>query len=440
MDGKILFLTRAGRMFAYGFLAVVLVLYLAAVGLSDGQIGLLLTLTLAGDTVMSLVMTTTADRIGRRTMLAAGAGLMAGAGVVFAFTEQWWLLLAAATVGVISPSGYEVGPFLSIEQAALAQVVDPRRRTRTFAWYNLTGSLATATGALCGGWLAGGLQGAGWSAVSSFRVLLVGYAVVGAGLLGMFCFLTAAVEVNTAPLRSRLVETENQASKATQAWRCLGLFKASKGGGPRTWLGLGESRKVVFKLSGLFALDAFGGGFVLQSILAYWFVRRFGANEQMLGSIFFGANLLAAISSLSAAWLAERIGLIRTMVFTHIPSNVLLMLVPLMPNVEWAIAVLMLRFSISQMDVPTRQSYTMAVVRPEERSAAAGVTGVARTTGASVAPLFTGLLLGNAALMNVPFFVAGGLKIVYDVLLYRSFVKVRLEEERGRSQELGVRN
>jgi MFS family permease len=192
-----------------------------------------------------------------------------------------------------------------------------------------------------------------------------------------------------------------------------------------------RSAKVVLRLSGLFAMDAFGGGFVIQSMLAYWFYLRFGTNEAMLGAIFFGANLLAGVSALAASAIAARIGLVNTMVFTHLPSNVLLMLVPLMPTLPLAILVLLLRFSISQMDVPTRQSYTMAIVPPEERAAAAGITGTARSVGAAVAPICAGVLLGIPALMNGLFFLAGGFKIVYDLLLLRSFRQVKPPEETG---------
>ncbi|MBI3762408.1 MAG: MFS transporter, partial [Chloroflexi bacterium] len=195
---------------------------------------------------------------------------------------------------------------------------------------------------------------------------------------------------------------------------------------------LHRSRGVVFRLAALFSLDAFAGGFIVQSIVAYWFHVRFGAQPAALGGIFFGANVLAGLSALTAARVAERFGLINTMDFTHIPSNILLMLVPLMPNLPLAIAVLLVRFSISQMDVPTRQSYTLAVVAPDERSAAAGVTGIARTIGASLAPVFVGPMLASAALMSVPFFLAGGLKIVYDLSLYRSFRSHRPPEEAKR--------
>jgi predicted MFS family arabinose efflux permease len=193
---------------------------------------------------------------------------------------------------------------------------------------------------------------------------------------------------------------------------------------PTGRFGLGQSRGPVVKLASLFALDAFGGGFVVQSFAAYWFHLRFGVDVATLGGVFFGANLFAAVSALLASRLAARLGLVNTMVFTHLPSNILLILVPLMPTLPLAILMLLLRFSISQMDVPTRQSYTMSIVRPEERSAAAGVTGVARTTGAAIAPTFAGMLFANASLIAIPFYIAGTCKIVYDLLLYRAARKL----------------
>jgi MFS family permease len=404
-DGRLLFLTRFTRLFAYGALSVVLVLYLTQLGLSESQTGLLLTLTLVGDTFVSLFLTTRADRIGRRRMLIAGAFLMAGAGLMFAVTGNFLALIIAGTIGVISPSGNEVGPFLSIEQAALSHVVPSRSRTAAFAWYTLAGSFATAIGSLFGGILPEALQRAAIAPLGGYRAVVVLYAALGI-LLALFFFrLSPATEVRT--------PEEN-----------AGAADASS-------LGLGRSRAVVLKLSGLFAIDSFGGGFVAQSFAAYWFYLKFHLNPGSLGAIFFGANVFAGISALLASRLAQRFGLVKTMVFTHLPSNILLILIPLMPNLPLAIAVLLLRFSISQMDVPTRQSYTMAIVRPEERSAAAGVTGVARTIGASMAPVFVGLMFARPALISLPFFTAGTLKIVYDVLLYRGFSRLRPPEEAG---------
>lgn len=402
LDGYLLFTTRIVRLFAYGFLSVVLVLYLAQVGLSEAQIGLLLTLTLIGDTLISLWITTNADRIGRRRMLVVGAALMLLAGILFALTREFVFLVIAATIGVISPSGNEVGPFMAIEQATLSQIVSDERRTYLFAWYNLVGSFATAVGALCGGGLAQALRDAGAAPLDSYRAVVGGYAAMGLVLGTLFARLSSGVE---APVAS------NAPASASR-------------------FGLHRSRKVVIRLSALFSLDAFAGGLVIQSLLAYWFHTRFGVESGLLGGIFFGANLLAGTSALLAARIAAKIGLINTMVFTHIPSNVLLMLVPLMPNLTLAIAVLLLRFSISQMDVPTRQSYTVAVVSPDERSAASGVTGVARSVGASLAPVLTGPLLADPALSSVPFFLAGGLKIVYDLLLYNNFRAIKPPEEK----------
>jgi MFS family permease len=392
-DVALLFSARSVRLFAYGALSVVLALYLHDQGLTGAQIGLLFTLTLAGDAGISLWITTTADRIGRKKMLLLGAGLMILAGVIFSMTGDPVLLMCAAIIGVISPSGNEIGPFLSLEQAALSQLLPSEQRTGAFAWYNLAGSLATACGALAGGLLSRGLRSAGFSELSSYKAVILGYAVCGVVLFLFFLFLSSAIEAAASvPVRGRV-------------------------------LGLHQSKGVVMKLSALFALDAFAGGFVIQSMVAYWFHIKFGIEAGTLGSIFFGANLLAGVSALLAVKIASRIGLINTMVFTHIPSNILLCFVPFMPNLALAITVLLLRFSISQMDVPTRQSYTMAVVAPDERSAASGVTGIARSIGAAVSPALSGVFLIYPVFFSAPFLVAGGLKIVYDLLLYRSFRK-----------------
>jgi MFS family permease len=315
-------------------------------------------------------------------------------------------LILAGTIGVISPSGNEAGPFLSIEQAALSHIVPSASRTEVFAWYTLAGSLATAFGALCGGFVTQALQRTSMAPVASYRVVVLMYAAFGMLLAFLFTRLSVLVEVDEIS------------------------------GGPISTAGIGNifgiarSRNVVLKLSSLFALDSFAGGFVVQSFAAYWFYLRFGVRPATLGAIFFWANVFAGISALAASRLAGRIGLVRTMVFTHLPSNVLLILVPLMPNLSLAVLVLLLRFSISQMDVPARQSYTMAVVPADERSAVGGFTAVARTTGAAISPLFAGFLFARPSLISVPFFIAGSLKIVYDLMLYRGFVTIQPPEER----------
>ena len=412
-----LFATRVVRLFAYGFLSVILVLYLAEVGLSGGEIGLLLTMTLVGDTGISLGLTTSADRVGRKRMLLAGAALMTLGGLVFALTDNFLLLLLAATIGVLSPSGNEVGPFLAIEQAALAQTVAAEERTRMFAWYHLAGSFATAAGSLACGVFVQFLQAQAIPPVQSFRVVLFGYAAAGMLLALLFLRLSPAAEA-AAPV---------PAAVPPEMVHRRGI------------LGLHRSRNMVLKLSALFALDAFAGGFVLQSFVAFWFHVRFDADSSTLGGIFFGANLLAGVSALAAAAIARRVGLLNTMVFTHVPSNLLLVLVPLMPTLPLAVAVLLLRFAISQMDVPARQSYTAAVVSHDERSAAAGVTGIARTAGAALSPVLAGPLLGNPGLAGIPFIVAGLLKLLYDGLLYRLFRGVVLPEEVAKHTARGDR-
>jgi MFS family permease len=402
-DGWLLFVTRFARLFAYGSLSVILVFYLIGLGLTEVQSGLVLTLTLAGDVVVSLFLTTRADRIGRRRMLIIGAVLMAAAGFAFASTHNLFFLILAGTIGVISPSGNEVGPFLSIEQAALSHIVPATARTEVFAWYTMAGSLATALGALFGGFVTQALQQTSMSPVASYRAVVLVYAALGILLAFIFARLSPMVEVG---------------SSANGAVSSTGNI-----------FGITRSRNIVLKLSGLFALDSFAGGFVVQSFAAYWFYLRFGVQPATLGAIFFWANVFAGFSALVASRIAARVGLVRTMVFTHLPSNILLILVPLMPSLSLAVMVLLLRFSISQMDVPARQSYIMAVVPAEERSAAGGFTGVARTTGAAISPLFVGFLFAKPSLISAPFFIAGTLKIVYDLLLYKAFVTIHPPEE-----------
>jgi MFS family permease len=396
-DVRRLFATRIIRLFAYGCISLILSIYVQQLGYSNRQIGFLLSMTLVGDTVISLWLTTSADRLGRKRVLIAGSGLMVLGGLVFAWTGNFWILLAAATIGVISPSGNEVGPFLAVEQAALAQTVPAETRTWTFAWYNLVGSLATAGGSLACGYFVQGLARGHAPTVENYRIVLYAYALFGFVLAIVFAGLSE----------------RSEASLITP-----GLSR---------FLGLHRSRNVVLRLASLFALDAFAGGLIIQSLMVLWFHSRFGAEPATLGAIFFGANILAGISALAAAAIAKRIGLLNTMVFTHVPSNGLLILIPFMPTLESAVAILFLRFSISQMDVPARQSYTAALVSPDERSAAAGITGVARTIGAAVSPAIAGLMLSTPGLDGGPFIAAGILKLLYDGLLYFSFRRVNVQ-------------
>jgi len=398
-DGRLLFLTRILRLFGYGFLSVILVIYLKSIGLSQDQVGWLLALTLVGDAVISLGISLIADTVGRKYMLRVGALLMVFAGILFAFTDNFAFLLLAAVIGVISPSGNEVGPFLAIEQASLSHLVGDDKRTGVFAWYNLLGFCATALGALMVGVFFKTLTGLRLDVLTSYKIIVLIYGVLGLVLWFLFGRLSGKIEVNAQEKPLNFTELLNSR------------------------LGIHQSLPLVLQLSSLFALDAFAGGFIMQSLLAYWFHVRFGADIAVLGVLFFGANLFAGVSSLLAVRLARRIGLINTMVFTHLPSNVLLVLVVFMPNLTWAGIVFLLRCTISQMDVPARQAYLMAVVAPSERSAAGGIANVARTLGASFAPLLALPLLGTPTLAGIPIILAGGLKIIYDLLLFYNFKK-----------------
>ena len=391
-----LFATCGVRSFAYGFLSVVLGLYLDAIGLTTTAIGWIFTAALAGGAVMTIVITTVADSFGRKTLLILGAVLMATAGWVFAISNDPLVLTLAAIFGTISPSGKEVGPFLSIEQAILPETTQDQHRTTVFSAYNLIGSLCGALGAL-----AVGLPSLfSLPQITGYRFLVWGYVICAVVMMVLFGLLSPAIEAKAKTVSQKRV------------------------------IGVQRSRGIVAKLAGLFALDAFAGGFIVQSIVAYWFYLRYKTDLNALGGIFFGTNLLAALSFLAAPAIARRFGLLNTMVFTHLPSNVLLLLVPLMPNLELAVVMLLVRNLLSQLDVPTRQSYTMAVVDPDERAASAGILSVARNAGAALAPLFTGPILAVPSL-GLPFLLAGGLKIIYDLWIFAVFRKVKPPEEKN---------
>jgi len=390
---------RVVRRFASGAVSIVLVLFLAEAGFEPWRIGWLLTLALAGDAALSLAVSAWADRCGRRRTLVAGAVLFAATGAVFATSEGFVWLAAAATAGVLSPTGKDSGALLAVEQAALAECRPAAGRTRAFAWFEFAASLAGAAGALAAGWIAGGLETAGWPALPAYRAVFAGHAALGLVLVVLARGLSPAVEPST-----------------------------RSGPGPATRRGLHRSRPTVVALAGLFAVDAFAGGLILQTVMAYWLALRFGASRPTIGTLVFGMGVLSACSAPASAWVAARLGLVRTMVYTHAPSNVLLTLLPWSPTFTWAAAVLLLRASVSQMDVPTRRSYVVGVVEPDERVAAAGLTSVARTLGATGGPAVTGLLL--ALWSGAPFAAAGVIKLVYDALVFRWFRHLEPPEER----------
>ncbi|MBI3997837.1 MAG: MFS transporter [Armatimonadetes bacterium] len=387
---------RAVRTFAYGFQSVLLGVYLKQAGFTPGQVGLVLTATLLGSAALTALFTATADRYGRRRMLQLSALFMAGSGAAFAFTTAYPILILASLTGTVGATSGEVGPFLSLEQAILPQTCPAERRTRLFSYYNLLGALAGSLGALFAGTPALLQRGLGLDAPTAFKTMFLTYGAMALVALWLFARLSPGVEAAADP-------------------------------GVRT--GLRRSRGIILKLSGLFAIDHLAGGLVIQSLIAFYFHLRWGVGPEVLGPIFLGVGLLQAASFYAAGRLAERIGLINTMVFSHLPSNILLMAIPLASSLPWAIALLLARHALSQMDVPTRQSYVVAVVDPEERIAATGVTNIVRTVSQAITPVISGVAMQVVGL-GVPFLVGGGMKIVYDLLLLAMFRSVRPPEER----------
>jgi MFS family permease len=387
-DTTILFATRAVRMYGFGAISIVIALYLAQRGLSSSVIGWVFTLALAGDALISIGVTRVADRFGRRKLLLVSSALIAMAGLGFAFTGNVVLLILTAIIGTISPNGNEVGPFQALEQASLSEISNSTGRTRLFGWYQMTGSLATAFGALSAGWIVQTWHRQGASKLEAYQVILVAYAITGAVLALLFSRLSQKIEL-------KKISSEIK-------------------------VGLNKSRSVVLRLCALFMIDSFGSSLVMQGLTVYWLEQRYGVNPATLGGIFFATNLVAAFSNPIAARLAERIGLINTMVFTHIPANIFLLLFPFAPNLETAIALLIARFCLSQMDVPARTAYVMGVVEPEERSATAGLTQQAKFLGTMLGPVLTGMMFA-AGWWNLPFVLGGVLKISYDLALYQGF-------------------
>jgi MFS family permease len=396
-DAGILLLARGVRAFGDGFVSVLLPVYLLALGFEGWQVGAVTTATLVGSAALTIWLGLVAHRYRRRSLLYGGAGLMVATGAAFAGFTDFWPLLIVAFVGTINPSSGDVSLFLPLEQALLPQTAGDRQRTALFARYSLVGSLVGACGALVVGlpeWVAGTTA---LGERRAFQGMFLLYGALGVGAFLLYRRLSPRIE----PAATERAETA-----------------------------LRESKGIVYRLAALFSLDAFGGGFVVQSLLALWLFERFDLSTATAGTIFFWMGLASAASFLAAVPLAARIGLINTMVFTHLPSNLFLILVPFMPTLPLAILFLLLRSALSQMDVPTRNSYVMAVVTPAERPAAASVTSVPRSLATAASPLLAGWLLGLST-FGWPLVIGGALKAVYDVLLLVKFATVRPPEERG---------
>ena len=399
-DGKLLLWARTVRTFSYGFLSVILAIYLKLIGFNEILIGVVLTVTLVNSVIFNLLSSAYADRIGRKKILTLYAGLMVISAVIFFFTNDYVALIIAALIGTINVTGSEVGAFLSLEQAILPQTVNNiKKRNSIFALYNMVGTFAMSGGVLVSGLPSFLEQHYGLDQISAIKTLFVFYAILALVVMAIYLILSKGVEIQ--PKNGQSIP-QNKISPQT--------------------------RGIITKLSSLFAVDSFGGGFVIQSIVAFWFYSRFGADLTMLSYIFSAAGVLTAVSFLLATKIASKIGLVNTMVFTHIPSNILLILLAFAPNFSVGILLYLARMSLSQMDVPTRQSYIVAIVNENERVAAAGITNTSRNVAQAVSPSLAGGVIQILSL-SAPFVVGGILKIAYDIGIFASFRKIKPPEE-----------
>jgi MFS family permease len=415
-DGKLLLAARTIRTFAYGFLSVVLAIYLKLIGLGDLYIGLILTATLVNSVIFTLIASFYADRIGRRKTLIVYAALMSLSGAIFFVTTNYIALIVSALIGTINVTGTETGAFLSIEQAILPQTSnDIKKRNTLYAIYNMVGTFAMSAGILLSGLPRIFVQQYGLNQIESIRPLFLLYSITGLGVLGIYFLVSKGVEIDL----GRSDNNNNNQKILTNLSKPMKQALSPK------------SKEIVGKLSALFAIDSFGGGFVIQSIVSFWFFTKFGADLTNLSYIFSVAGVLTAFSFLVSAKIADRIGLINTMVFTHIPSNILLILVAFAPTFPLAIALYLARMALSQMDVPARQSYIVAAVNEDERTAAAGITNISRNVSQSISPSLAGYILQSLSYLSAPLVIGGVLKIVYDITLYFNFKNKEKSDERG---------
>jgi MFS family permease len=392
-DAKRLIFTRALRGLGDGFVSVYLAAYLELLGFSAVQIGAIVTAMLVGSAVFTLLAGLASHKISARRVLFAAALLMGLTGAGFAASSGFWLLFFIAFVGTLNPNASDVSVFLPTEQAILAGEASAKDRTALFARYTLGGSLFGAFGALMSGLPEAAARHLGWTLEDAFRAGFVLYMVLAVVIAAIY----GRLEHGTSP-------------------------SATNGSAP-----LQKSRSVVARLTTLFAIDAFGGGFVIDSLVVLWLFRRFDLSLQVVGAVFFGTRMLAALSQLVSPRLAERFGPVKTMVFTHIPASAFLVLAALMPTASLAVTLLLLRMAFASMDVPVRQAYVMSVVPVEERAAAASMTSVPRSLAGAVSPLIAGSLL-QLTTFGWPLLIGGGLKITYDILLLVQFRHVRPAE------------
>ncbi|KLU86844.1 hypothetical protein MAPG_05852 [Magnaporthiopsis poae ATCC 64411] len=442
---------RAVRLTAYGSSTLVLLPHLRALGASEAQCGVFLSLTLAGDTLLSLLLTLVADALGRRAVLAAGAAVMALSGLAFVLSESYWVLLAAAVLGVISPTANETGPFRSIEESVVAQLTAPTDRADVYAWYKLLGFAAVAVGMAAGGWLVQLLQDRqGWSEVAAYQAVFASYAACGLVKFLLCLFLTAESEAQpdnhggdaaAEGEREPLLGGGSEENRSHDAQATAAGPEQQQQQPPRQQQRKGllallpeigrESRIVVINLCLLFTLDSFASSLVSVSWISYFFKSRHGLEPGALGSVFFVTGIIGALSMLVAASLARRIGNINTMVFTHLPSSIMLALIPLGP-LHVALIFLFLRHCTASMDVGPRSAFLAAIVLPSERTAVLGILNTTKTLGQSLGPLITGVL-ADRGFFWVAFVLAGSLKASYDIgmlVLFKNHEREKAELER----------
>ncbi|KAJ9654773.1 hypothetical protein H2198_006212 [Neophaeococcomyces mojaviensis] len=431
-DVKVLCMQRFVRLAAYGASTLILVLYLVELGNSVSRTGLFMTLTLVGDVLISLVLTLIADKIGRRRLLAVGSLLMTGSGIVFAFVGNFWALLAASVIGVISPSGNEIGPFKAIEESTISQLTPSADRSSVLAWYTLFGTAGVALGTIACGWVVRALQANhGWKPLEAYRLVFAAYAVMGVCKFLLCLILSQACEIEERQTIPESVTEERQPLLHNSDENSSTEPAATKPK-PRNLLPelSSETRSLLLKLGVLFAMDSLASGLSPAAWMIYFFSSKFGLKEGKLGSLFFITNILSSASNLVASSLARRIGLIKTMVFTHFPASLALTLIPLPSNGIIAMALLIFRSSTNSMDQAPRQAFLAAAVMPSERTSVMGIINVIKTLSQSAGPIITGSLAGSGFFW-VAFVVAGCLKILYDVLLLGLFLGYRTVEDKA---------
>jgi len=400
IDGKLLLCARIVRTFAYGFLSVILAIYLKLIGFDDILIGIILSVTLINSIIFTLFASFYADRIGRRKTLLLYTAMMSISGVIFFVTENPLALIIAALLGTLNITGSETSAFLSIEQSILPQTIkDNRKRNTLFGFYNMVGTFAMGAGILIANLPIIIQNELEFDQIYAIKLLFLFYSLLGVLVIGIYLKLSSDIEI-------KKEKTLKPISKILNP----------------------KSKKIVTRLSGLFAIDSFAGGFAIQSIVSFWFFTKFDIDLSLISYIFSIGSLLTAFSYLIAAKIADKIGLINTMVFTHIPSNILLILLAFAPTLEIAIVFYMIRMALSQMDVPTRQSYIVAVVEEDERTASAGITNLSRNIAQAISPSITGYIIGVLSL-SAPFIIGGLLKIIYDITLYINFRKIKPSDE-----------